>query len=70
LTYWIIDRMLPGLIPSLIMAALVRVSHIRLKRHITATADRQAGDLLQARSAAEATLGAVQTLAVTRRTPG
>ena len=40
-SYWWIDRALPGVVGALIVAAVMAVSHILLRRHITRVTDRQ-----------------------------
>jgi hypothetical protein len=43
---WFIDKVLPGVITGVIMSAGTLLSHRRLKRHITGTADAQDGKTL------------------------
>ena len=41
MAYWLVDRMLPGAVASLIITVPVWVSHILLKRHVSkVTADQ------------------------------
>ena len=41
MAFWLVDRLLPGVISGLIVAAAVSVSHARLRRHITDVTDEQ-----------------------------
>lgn len=45
MSFWWLDRTLPGVVASLIISVLVWVSHARLRKHITKTADRQTAAL-------------------------
>ena len=41
MSFWIVDRCLPGVVGSLIVTAAVWVSHVLLRRHVTRTTERQ-----------------------------
>lgn len=58
-SYWWVDRALPGIVASSIMAVVLAVSHLLLRRHVTRTARQQ-------RDHAER-LAAEQTAAITGR---
>ena len=45
MTFWLVDRALPGVISGLVVAVVVSVSHVRLWRHITRVTDRQTARL-------------------------
>jgi heme exporter protein D len=39
--FWWLDRTLPGVVASLILSAVVWVSHVLTRRHITRVTERQ-----------------------------
>lgn len=41
MSYWLVDRFLPGLSSGVTMAAVMWVSHLLLRRHITRVAREQ-----------------------------
>ena len=41
MTYWLVDRCLPGVVASLIITAAVAASHLLMKRHVTQVTERQ-----------------------------
>ena len=43
--FWLVDRLLPGVISGLIVAGAVGFSHIRLRRHVTEETRRQTEEL-------------------------
>jgi hypothetical protein len=45
MSFWWIDRTLPGIVGGLAVSLPVWISHFWLKRHVTRTADRQTADL-------------------------
>jgi hypothetical protein len=49
MAYWVVDRLLPGLISSLIVSVVVWVSHARTKRHITNVTAAQTRELTEAK---------------------
>jgi hypothetical protein len=42
---WFVAKVLPSVVSSLITVAVVGLSHVRLRRHITRTADKQTAEL-------------------------
>ena len=47
--FWIVDRLLPGLVGSAIVSAVVWLSHARTRRHMTKVTERQTATLTGAR---------------------
>ena len=45
MTAWFVSKVLPSVTSSLITITVVALSHVRLRRHITRTADRQTAEL-------------------------
>lgn len=45
MTAWFVSKVLPSVTSSLITIAVVALSHVRLRRHITRTADQQTAEL-------------------------
>ena len=45
MSFWWIDRALPGVIDGLIVSLAVALSHVLLHRHITKTTERQTAAL-------------------------
>lgn len=45
MSYWWVDRFLPGALAGLLVTAVVALSHIRLRRHITQLTEDQTAEL-------------------------
>ena len=45
MAYWWIDRALPGVVGALVIAAVMAVSHLLMRRYIKRTTDRQTAAL-------------------------
>jgi hypothetical protein len=48
-SHWVVGHLLSGAVPSLLVSAVVWVSHARTRRHITRTAAAQTRELTESK---------------------
>ncbi len=64
MSYWIVDRTLPGLVGTAVWSLVLLVSHRRMKRHIRAVTDAQTAHIMRLTDLQTARLEAMHAAAV------